>query len=173
MRISSSQYFNLNVASMSDQQSTLASMYQQISSGKRILTASDDPLGAAQAVQLTLKSGALAQYATNQTTALSSLQQEDSTLSGVSDVLQSIKTQITHAGDGSLTDSDRSAIANAMQGLRDQLFGLANTTDSSGNYIFRVSRAARRRSPTTRRASARITPGTSASARCRSAMAVR
>ncbi|BAO87705.1 flagellar hook-associated protein FlgL [Caballeronia cordobensis] len=136
MRISSSQYFNLNVASMSDQQSTLASMYQQISSGKRILTASDDPLGAAQAVQLTLKSGALAQYATNQTTALSSLQQEDSTLSGVSDVLQSIKTQITHAGDGSLTDSDRSAIANAMQGLRDQLFGLANTTDSSGNYIF-------------------------------------
>ena len=133
MRISSSQYFNMNVASMSDQQSTLASMYQQISSGKRILTASDDPLGAAQAVQLTLKSGALAQYSTNQTTALSSLQQEDSTLSNV---IQSIQTQIVHAGDGSLTDSDRSAVATAIQGLRDQLFGLANTTDSDGNYIF-------------------------------------
>ncbi|BAN24468.1 flagellar hook-associated protein FlgL [Caballeronia insecticola] len=136
MRISSSQYFNMNVASMSDQQSTLASMYQQISSGKRILTASDDPLGAAQAVQLTLKSGALAQYGTNQTTALSSLQQEDSTLGGVSNVLQSIQTQIVHAGDGSLTDADRTSIANAIQGLRGQLFGLANTTDSSGNYIF-------------------------------------
>jgi flagellar hook-associated protein 3 FlgL len=126
----------MNVASMSDQQSTLASMYQQISSGKRILTASDDPLGAAQAVQLTLKSGALAQYSTNQTTALSSLQQEDSTLSNVSNVIQSIQTQIVHAGDGSLTDSDRSAVATAIQGLRDQLFGLANTTDSDGNYIF-------------------------------------
>ncbi|GJH21117.1 flagellar hook-associated protein FlgL [Caballeronia novacaledonica] len=136
MRISSSQYFNMNVASMSDQQSTLASMYQQISSGKRILTASDDPLGAAQAVQLTLKSGALAQYSSNQTTALSSLQQEDSTLSNVSNVIQSIQTQIVHAGDGSLTDSDRSAVATAIQGLRDQLFGLANTTDSDGNYIF-------------------------------------
>ncbi|WP_250514237.1 flagellar hook-associated protein FlgL [Caballeronia sp. INDeC2] len=136
MRISSSQYFNMNVASMSDQQSTLASMYQQISSGKRILTASDDPLGAAQAVQLTLKSGALAQYSTNQTTALSSLQQEDSTLGNVSSVLQSIQTQIVHAGDGSLTDSDRAAVANTIQGLRDQLFGLANTTDSDGNYIF-------------------------------------
>jgi len=136
MRISSSQYFNMNVASISDQQSTLASMYQQISSGKRILTASDDPLGAAQAVQLTLKSGALAQYSTNQTTALSSLQQEDSTLSNVSNVIQSIQTQIVHAGDGSLTDSDRSAVATAIQGLRDQLFGLANTTDSDGNYIF-------------------------------------
>lgn len=136
MRISSSQYFNMNVASMSDQQSTLASMYQQISSGKRILTASDDPLGAAQAVQLTLKSGALAQYGTNQTIALSSLQQEDSTLSNVSNVIQSIQTQIVHAGDGSLTDSDRSAVADTIKGLRDQLFGLANTTDSNGNYIF-------------------------------------
>lgn len=136
MRISSSQYFNMNVASMSDQQSTLASMYQQISSGKRILTASDDPLGAAQAVQLTLKSGALAQYGTNQTAALSSLQQEDSTLSNVSNVLQSIQTQIVHAGDGSLTDADRTSVANTIQGLRDQLFSLANTTDSEGNYIF-------------------------------------
>ena len=50
MRISSSQYFSMNVQTMSDQQATLASMYQQISSGTRLLTASDDPLGAAQAV---------------------------------------------------------------------------------------------------------------------------
>ncbi|KIG02804.1 flagellar hook-associated protein FlgL [Caballeronia concitans] len=136
MRISSSQYFNLNVASMSDQQSTLASMYQQISSGKRILTASDDPLGAAQAVQLTLKSGALSQYGTNQTTALSSLQQEDSTLSDVSNVMQSIQSKLVQAGDGSLTDADRSSVADAIKGYRDQLMGLANTTDSNGNYIF-------------------------------------
>ena len=136
MRISSSQYFNMNVASMSDQQSTLASMYQQISSGKRLLTASDDPLGAAQAVQLTMKSGALSQYSTNQTAALSSLQQEDSTLSNVSSVLQSIQTQIVRAGDGSLNDADRTSVASTIKGLRDQLFSLANTTDSSGNYIF-------------------------------------
>ncbi|QSN61187.1 MULTISPECIES: flagellar hook-associated protein FlgL [unclassified Caballeronia] len=136
MRISSSQYFNLNVASMSDQQSTLASMYQQISSGKRIMTASDDPLGAAQAVQLTMQGNALTQYGTNQTKALSSLQQEDSTLSDVSDVMQSIKTKLVQAGDGSLTDANRSAIANAIQGYRDQLMNIANTTDSDGNYIF-------------------------------------
>ncbi|WP_250452601.1 flagellar hook-associated protein FlgL [Caballeronia sp. ATUFL_M2_KS44] len=136
MRISSSQYFNLNVASMSDQQSTLASMYQQISAGKRILTASDDPLGAAQAVQLTLKSGALSQYGTNQTTALSSLQQEDSTLGDVSNVMQSIQSKLVQAGDGSLNDANRSAIADAIKGYRDQLMSLANTTDSNGNYIF-------------------------------------
>ncbi|WP_277187441.1 flagellar hook-associated protein FlgL [Caballeronia sp. BR00000012568055] len=136
MRISSSQYFNLNVSSMSDQQSTLATMYQQISSGKRISSASDDPLGAAQAVTLTMQSGALSQYGTNQTQALSSLQQEDSTLSDVSNVMQSVQTQIIHAGDGSLTDADRSSIATVLQGYRDQLMNLGNTQDTNGNYIF-------------------------------------
>jgi flagellar hook-associated protein 3 FlgL len=136
MRISSSQYFNLNVSSMSDQQSTLSTMYQQISSGKRIMTASDDPLGAAQAVSLTMKSGALSQYSTNQTQALSSLQQEDSTLSNVSGVLQSIQTQLVHAGDGSLNDSNRQALATTIAGYRDQLMSLANSTDGNGNYIF-------------------------------------
>ncbi|SAK42396.1 flagellar hook-associated protein FlgL [Caballeronia arationis] len=136
MRISSSQYFTMNVQTMSDQQSSLASMYAQISSGNRLQTSSDDPLGAAQAVQLTIKTAALSQYATNQSTALSSLQQEDSTLSSVSDVLQSIQTQIVRAGDASLNDSNRSSIADQIKGYRDQLMNLANTTDSNGNYIF-------------------------------------
>ena len=39
-------------------------------------------------------------------------------------------------GDGSLNDSDRTSIANTIQGYRDQLMGLANTTDGDGNYIF-------------------------------------
>ncbi len=111
-------------------------MYQQISSGKRITTASDDPLGAAQAVNLTIQGAALSQYSTNQTQALSSLQLEDSTLSSVSNVMQSIQTQVVHVGDSSLTDADRGSIATTLQNYRDQLFGLANTTDSNGNYIF-------------------------------------
>jgi flagellar hook-associated protein 3 FlgL len=136
MRISSSQYYNLNVSSMNDQQSTLATMYQQISSGNKLSTASDDPLGAAQAVQLTMQSSKLTQYSSNQTTALTSLQQEDSTLGSVGDLLSSIKTQVVHAGDASLTDADRSSIATVIQGYRDQLLGMANTTDSNGNYVF-------------------------------------
>ncbi len=111
-------------------------MYQQISSGKRLSTASDDPLGAAQAVTLTMQSAQISTYSTNQTTALSSLQQEDSTLNSVAGVMQSIQSQVVRAGDGSLTDADCQSIASTIQGYRDQLLGLANTTDSNGNYIF-------------------------------------
>ena len=51
MRISSSQYFSMNVETMSNQQAQLSQIYQQISSGTSLSTAADNPLGAAQAVQ--------------------------------------------------------------------------------------------------------------------------
>ncbi|MDI7047587.1 hypothetical protein QMN58_29250, partial [Escherichia coli] len=74
MRISSMQYFNMNVSTMSDQQAQLSQLYAQISSGVSLSTPSDNPLGAAQAVQLSSTATSLAQYTTNQNVALSSLQ---------------------------------------------------------------------------------------------------
>jgi flagellar hook-associated protein 3 FlgL len=136
MRISSSQYFTMNVQTMSDQQASLASMYAQISSGKRLQTASDDPLGAAQAVQLTNQSATLTQYTANQASALTSLQQEDSTLNSITGVMQGIQTLVGRAGNGALNDTDRTSLATQLQGYRDNLMTLSNTTDSDGNYIF-------------------------------------
>jgi flagellar hook-associated protein 3 FlgL len=136
MRISSTQYFNMNVATMSDQQAQLSQLYAEISSGVSLSTPSDNPLGAAQAVQLSSTATALSQYTTNQTSALSSLQQEGSTLGSVNTVLASIHTLILQAGDASLNNSNRGAIATQLQGLSSQLMTLANTTDPQGNYLF-------------------------------------
>lgn len=136
MRISTAQFYQLNVAQMSDQQAQLAQLYQQISSGVSLSTAADNPLGAAQAVQLSMTSATLSQYATNQNVALSSLQKEDQALTTVNDLLNTIHSSVMHAGDGSLSDSDRSALATQLQGYRDQLLTLANSTDGAGNYLF-------------------------------------
>jgi flagellar hook-associated protein 3 FlgL len=136
MRISTSQYFGMNVQTMDDQQATLSQLYQQLSTGVSLSTPSDNPVGAAQAVQLSMQASTLSQYSSNQSTALSSLQSEDSTLSSVSSVLTNINTLMVRAGDSSLSDSNRSAIATQLQGLRNQLMGLANSTDGSGNYLF-------------------------------------
>ncbi|MGP8433053.1 flagellar hook-associated protein FlgL [Paraburkholderia fungorum] len=136
MRISSMQYFNMNVSTMSDQQAQLSQLYAQISSGVSLSTPSDNPLGAAQAVQLSSTATSLAQYTTNQNVALSSLQQEDSTLGSVNTVLQSIHTLVLRAGDGSLNDGDRGSIATQLQSLRSQLLTLANSTDPQGNALF-------------------------------------
>ena len=136
MRISSSQYFTLNVETMNNQQASLANMYAQISSGKALQTAADNPLGAAQAVALSTQAANLAQYTTNQSSALTSLQQEDSTLSNVTNVMQSIQSLVVNAGNGTLNDTDRTSLATQLQGYRSTLMTLANTTDSNGNYIF-------------------------------------
>jgi flagellar hook-associated protein 3 FlgL len=136
MRISSMQYFNMNVSTMSDQQAQLSQLYAQISSGVSLSTPSDNPLGAAQAVQLSSTATSLAQYTTTQNVALSSLQQEDSTLGSVNTVLQRIHTLVLRAGDGSLNDGDRGSIATQLQSLRSQLLTLANSTDPQGNALF-------------------------------------
>jgi len=136
MRISSSQYFTMNVETMSNQQASLANMYSQISSGKALQTAADNPLAAAQAVALTAQASTLAQYATNQSSATTSLQQEDSTLTSVTNVMQSIQSLVVNAGNGTLNDTDNSALATQLQGYRSTLMTLANTTDANGNYIF-------------------------------------
>ncbi|KUY89003.1 MULTISPECIES: flagellar hook-associated protein FlgL [unclassified Burkholderia] len=136
MRISTTQFYQLNVGQMNDQQAQLAQLYQQISSGVSLTTPADNPVGAAQAVQLSMTSATLSQYAANQSTALASLQAEDQTLQNVGTVLGSVQSVIVRAGDGSLADSDRAALATQLEGYRDQLMSLANATDGAGNYLF-------------------------------------
>jgi flagellar hook-associated protein 3 FlgL len=136
MRISTSQYFSMNVATMDDQQAKLSQYYQEISSGNALSTPADNPLGAAQAVQLSSTATALSQYTTNQSAALSSLQAEDSTLGSVLTTLQSANTAGLSVGSGVLNDTNRTAIATQLTSLRDQLLTYANATDGSGNSLF-------------------------------------
>lgn len=136
MRISTSQFYTQNIELMNNQQSQLSELYQQVASGNTLLTAADDPLGAAQAVQLSASSATLAQYSSNQSSALSSLQLEDKTLSSVTNVLNAVIPSLSGAINGTLSDSDRSALAAQLQGQRDTLLQLANTTDGTGNYLF-------------------------------------
>ncbi|MEM5330200.1 flagellar hook-associated protein FlgL [Paraburkholderia sp. JHI2823] len=136
MRIATSQIFSSNVSTMENQQSQLLQIQQQISTGVSISNPADNPLGAAQAVTLSATSATLTQYSANQTTALTALQLEDTTLTSVTSTMQSIHSLIIEAQNGSLTDTARQGIAQQMQGYRDQLLTLANTTDGAGNYIF-------------------------------------
>jgi flagellar hook-associated protein 3 FlgL len=136
MRISSSQVFTQSVATMDNQQAQINQLYQQISSGVSLSTPSDNPLGAAQAVQLSMTASTLSQYTANQSSALASLQAEGSTLTSVTGLLNSIQSIAIQAGGGTLNDSNRSALATQLTGYRNQLMTLANSTDGAGNYLF-------------------------------------
>ena len=136
MRISSSQYLSMNVQAMDNQQSELSQLYAEISSGQALTTPASNPLGAAQAVQLSMQGSTLSQYSTNQSSAQTALQSEDSTLSSVIQALQSVNTQLESAGGGTLNDTERSGIAATLTQLNNQLVTLSNTTSPSGGYLF-------------------------------------
>lgn len=136
MRIATSQFYTQNIEMMNNQESQISTLYQQVASGNLLQTAADNPLAAAQAVQLSASSATLSQYSTNQSTALSALQLEDSTLTSVTSTLNAIVPKLSNAINGTLSDSDRAALAQQLQGQRDTLLNLANTTDGAGNYIF-------------------------------------
>lgn len=136
MRIATSQLYNSSVTNMENQQSQLLQIEQQISSGVSLTNPADNPLAAAQAVQLSATSATLTQYTANQNTALSSLQTEDSTLQSITTTLQSANSLMQEASSGTLNNTNYAALAQQLEGYRNQLLTLSNTTDGSGNYIF-------------------------------------
>jgi len=64
------------------------------------------------------------------------MSQEESILSSVTSTIQDAQTLIVQAGDGSLSDDDRSSLATKLESLKSQLVNMANSTDGNGRYIF-------------------------------------
>jgi flagellar hook-associated protein 3 FlgL len=136
MRISTSTIFDSNVAAMDQQQARILQTQQQVSTGRRILTAADDPAAAAKALDVTQADATNTQYTTNRNTARNTLSLADSTLQSVTTLIQDVRTAAVNAGDASINDSDRHTIATQLSGSLQELLGLANSTDGAGNYLF-------------------------------------
>jgi flagellar hook-associated protein 3 FlgL len=136
MRISTNSLFETNVSRINDTQSSLAKVQQQISTGKRLLTPADDPLGAAKALDLNQGQALNTQYTQNRGSAKDALNLQEGTLQSVTDLLQDVRTQVLAAGSGSLDDTSRKFIATDLRSRLQELTSLANSRDGVGNYIF-------------------------------------
>ncbi len=136
MRLSTSWMYQQSLASMMNQQSTLAATQNQVSTGRRINVASDDPAGAGRVVSLDHILAANTQYTANIDAASTRLNTAQSTLNSVNDLYNSARDLTLQALNGSLADSDRQAIATQLTQMRDQLLQMANTTDATGQALF-------------------------------------
>lgn len=136
MRISSNTIFESNVAALNQQQSRLLQIQQQIASGRRILTAADDPVAAARVLDVSQADAINDQFTSNRDAARNTLAVAESTLQGVTSLMQDVQAAAIYAGDGALSSSDRKTIATELSGRLQELIGLANSTDGAGNYLF-------------------------------------
>ncbi len=136
MRISTQTLFDTGAANIGDLQSRLAKTQQQISTDRRMLTPSDDPVAAARALEVTQSQSLNTQYGVNRRYATSALSEMEGTLSSVTELLQDVKTTIQSASNSMLGDTERDFLATGLIARRDQLLSLANSRDGLGNYMF-------------------------------------
>ena len=136
MRVSTLMMYQQNMRGITDSQSAWLKYGEQMSTGKRVNRASDDPVAASQAVVLSQAQAQNSQFATARGFATQRVSIEESTLSQVTTAIQSAQEKIVNAGNGTLSDDDRASLATELQGIRDQILNLANSTDGNGRYIF-------------------------------------
>ena len=136
VRLSTSNAYDSTIANLSSRQSTLATLQNQLSAGKRIVSASDDPAGAARAERASTRIARLQADQNALASARDSMSTAESTLGDSVSLLQSARDAILSAGNGSYSVSDRASLVQQLQGIRDQLIGQANTKDGNGQYVF-------------------------------------
>ncbi len=136
MRISTAAAFDSGIDALSKRQTDLTALQDQMTSGKRVAKASDDPAAAARAerAMASVERTVTSQRAVDASQV--AMAQTESSLGSAGDLMQQARELMVSAGNGSYTDSERLTIANQIKGLRTQLLTLANQDDGAGTYLF-------------------------------------
>ena len=108
----------------------------QISTEKRLSSASDDVVAYQRLQTLARGKADDTAYGGNIATAQSLLQQTDTTLTSITSQLQHASELALQAKNGTLSDANRTSIADALGGIVDTLVSLANTRDARGQALF-------------------------------------
>ncbi|MFW5824154.1 MAG: flagellar hook-associated protein FlgL [Marinobacter sp.] len=136
IRISSQQVFSGGISRLQNLNVDLNQTQEQVSTGKRVNRPSDDPVAAARILKLDQEVGRIDTYKRNVGLAENRLQQEESSLESMNDIIERVRELTVQAGNGSLSANDRQSISAELKQRLEELASQANTQDSSGSYIF-------------------------------------
>jgi flagellar hook-associated protein 3 FlgL len=136
MRISTANGYSTAIDQLMERQSSLSDTQLQMTSGKRVNKASDDPAAAArseraQAAQARTVASQRAVDASNNAMTLT-----EGALGDAGDLMQQVREALVASGNATYSDTERAGIADTLAGLRQQLLAVANRSDGSGNYLF-------------------------------------
>jgi flagellar hook-associated protein 3 FlgL len=136
MRISTSNAFDAGITKLQNRQSDLSEAQVRLTSGKRVIRASDDPAAAARAER------ALAGVMRSETSQRSveasrvAMTQTEAALGDAGELLQQARETLIAAGNASYSDAERKSLSDSLRGIREQLFNVANRSDGAGSHLF-------------------------------------
>lgn len=136
MRISTNTLYQAGFAKLSDLQSNQSKLQQQIATGRRILSPSDDPIASARALEVSHEKNVNNSFADTRKVAQLKLNTLEANLTSVTNLLVATQSSLVAAGNGALSNAERKIIGTELQGSLEALIGLANTKDAAGNFIY-------------------------------------
>lgn len=140
MKVSTNLFFDRASTQLATVQSNLSKTQEQLSTGKQITKPSDEPDKASLVTRLESELARQESYQNTLSSVEIKLSTQETALRNVSDVMYRIKELTVQANSDTMGKLDRQSIAVEIESLRDQVLSLANTQDTSGNYIFAGSR---------------------------------
>ena len=131
-RVGTANMYDNSIRNVSARQTSLVNLQENLTSGKRVVRASDDPVSAAQAERALTRISRIQTEQRALENQRNAIAQAESTMGDAISLVQEARQLMVNAGSGTLTSNDRATIANQLQSLRDQLTAVANRTDTNG-----------------------------------------
>jgi len=123
------------IASIEQAQQNAQTATQEMASGRSVNNLSDNPAAASALVNNDALTSENDQFLTNLSDLQGKFQAADSALNNAVQIMTTAISVGTEGANGTLSTSDRQAIAQQVQGLQQQMLALANTS-YEGTYIF-------------------------------------
>jgi len=118
--------------SVANNQTSLNQSIAQLSSGKRIVTAADDPAGLAISTEINGLLGALNQSSTNAGNASGLLQTADGAMANIGNALTTMQQLANEAADGTINNTQRAALDSQYQALFGEINNIAQGAQFNG-----------------------------------------
>ncbi|MEZ5704062.1 MAG: flagellar hook-associated protein FlgL [Burkholderiaceae bacterium] len=136
MRVATANSYDNTINSLSKRQSDLVDQQNRISTGKRVLKASDDPVSAVLSEVVQNRYNRVEADKRALESSRASLTQAEGALGEATGLLQDVRELLVSAGNATYSDRERADIAKEIEGLRERMLGVANQRDSSGRTLF-------------------------------------
>ncbi|MGE4284120.1 MAG: flagellar hook-associated protein FlgL [Clostridia bacterium] len=135
MRVTNNMMVRNMMTTMNKNLNRMSTYQYQMSSGKKIKVASDDPIVAARSMKLRSNMSQIEQYKKNVDDADSWMQVTESALSNLEDVVQRARELTVEAANGTLSDQDKEMVKAEIVQLQQSIVEISNAS-YAGRYVF-------------------------------------
>ncbi|MCM3602654.1 flagellar hook-associated protein FlgL [Robertmurraya korlensis] len=135
MRVTQGMLASNSLRNLSNSYTQMGKYQDQLATGKKITKPSDDPVVAMKGMYYRSNLSEVEQYKRNLSEAYLWMENSEAGVEHVNEALQRVRELTVQGSNGTLSDSDKEAIAREIEQIKKEIMNVANT-QVAGRYIF-------------------------------------